>query len=282
VFFIPDRFLEELLEEDLPLDDLTSRALNLENTPGQVKAAAREEQVAANVEAAARLFALAGAQTEIAAPSGRLVQPGELILTAKGPAGGLHAVYKTAQNILEYSGGIASRCALLKSLAGRVNPRAEILVTRKHFPGTKRLSLSAALAGGASIHRTGLSDSILIFDQHREFTGGCQGLAELLPAAVHRYPEKLIAAEAATPQEAEFLARAGAGIIQCEKFSPQDLAAAVPRLRAINPQIRIVAAGGINSTTVSALAASGADGLVTSWPYYAKPLDVSMRFERLN
>ena len=47
--------------------------------------------------------------------------------------------------------------------------KAKVAVTRKHFPGTKTISLNAALLGGAIVHRAGLSESILVFDQHRVF-----------------------------------------------------------------------------------------------------------------
>ena len=47
-----------------------------------------------------------------------------------------------------------------------------VATTRKHFPGTKAMSLKAVLAGGGSVHRLGLSDSILIFAEHRRFLAG--------------------------------------------------------------------------------------------------------------
>lgn len=90
------------------------------------------------------------------------------MLEATGKADKIHAVYKTAQNVMEYSSGISGRARAMVDAARKVNPNVMVAVTRKHFPGTKKISLSAALAGGAIVHRAGLSESILIFLSFRE------------------------------------------------------------------------------------------------------------------
>ena len=115
------------------------------------------------------------------------------MLVAEGPAGAIHAVYKTAQNIMEYGCGIAGRAAAMTAAAHAVNPDCHVMVTHKHFPGTKTLSLAAALAGGAVVHRTGLSDSVLIFDQHRVF---CRDVPVAIFHAKRAAPERKIAVEA--------------------------------------------------------------------------------------
>jgi molybdenum transport protein len=180
MFWISDEYLRLLIEEDLHILDLTSAALKLETKRGILTAAPKKSCVAAGVEEAARLLKLCGVEAVALAPNGAAVTAGDLLLKAEGPADRLHAAAKTAQNVMEHSSGIASRCAALVRLARQAAPQVEISVTRKHFPGTKRLSLAAALAGGASIHRLGLSDSILVFDQHRVFVGGVKGFAGLV------------------------------------------------------------------------------------------------------
>lgn len=51
---------------------------------------------------------------------------------------------------MEYGCGIAGRAAAMTAAAHAVNPDCHVMVTRKHFPGTKTLSLAAALAGGVN------------------------------------------------------------------------------------------------------------------------------------
>ena len=279
MFYVPDSYLENLLEEDLHLLDATTAALGIENFSGSVVCIAKRECVSAGIDEAARVFELAGARTVIKARDGERVSEGSVLLDAHGTAGQLHAAYKVAQNILEYASGIATRTAALVENARAVSPGVEVCVSRKHFPGTKQISLKAALAGGARVHRLGLSDSILVFDQHREFLHP-HGLIPMISNMKKIFPEKKIAAEANTPEEALSYARAGIDIVQCERFNPKDLQVVVHDAKRIAKGITISAAGGINADNAAAFAATRVDILVTSWPYFGKPEDIKMKFSR--
>ena len=54
----------------------------------------------------------------------------------------------------------------------------------------------------------------------------------------------------------------------------------VSRLRAIDPRLTLIAAGGINPQNAGAYAACGVDGLATTAPFTAKPIDMSVRMRR--
>ena len=83
--------------------------------------------------------------------------------------------------------------------------------------------------------------------------------------------------------EAGFAA-AGAGfdVIQAEKFTPPDIAALAAQLAPLPLRPVIAAAGGINAGNVAAYAEAGADVVVTSSPYLAKPRDVQVRIGSLS
>ncbi|MDO5116755.1 MAG: ModD protein [Synergistaceae bacterium] len=277
MFYISDRYVEELIHEDLQHMDLTTMAMGIEELPGRVECFPKRECTLAGVEEAARIFEKCGAKTEIFLKSGRRAAAGEICLAASGTAGQLHGCYKLAQNVMEYSSGIATRTAAMLAAARAVNPKIHVAVTRKHFPGGKALSLKAALAGGASLHRLGLSDSILVFDQHRIFT---EDFAALVPRMAAAFPEKKIEAEADCPEEAMRWLRAGVEMIQCERFSLEELAAFVKEAKPLNPRAVIAAAGGVNAENAAEFAAAGVDILVTSWVYFGKPEDIKMKFSR--
>jgi molybdenum transport protein len=281
MFYVPDSYLENLLEEDIHLMDATTAALGIENLSGSVECAAKRECVVAGIEEASRVFELAGARAAARARDGERVSAGSVILEACGTAGQLHAAYKAAQNILEYASGIATRTAALVGNARSASSGVEVCVSRKHFPGTKRISLKAAIAGGARVHRLGLSDSILIFDQHREFLDSRE-LIPMISNIKKTFPEKKIAAEANTSEEALSYAKAGVDIIQCERFNPKDLQIAARDAKKIANGITISAAGGINAGNAAVFAATGVDILVTSWPYFGQPEDMKMRFSRMS
>ncbi|OPY84529.1 MAG: Nicotinate-nucleotide pyrophosphorylase (carboxylating) [Syntrophus sp. PtaU1.Bin208] len=190
MFYIPDSYIESLINEDLQLMDLTTRSMGIENSPGRLSCFPKRACVLAGVEEAARIFTKLGAKAEISVPEGQDVEAGQVFLTVAGTAGMLHAGWKIAQNVMEYSTGIATRTAEMVRNARAVKPDIHLAVTRKHFPGAKALSLKAALAGGASIHRLGLSDSILAFEQHRVFAGTREDFLALIPVMARRLPEK--------------------------------------------------------------------------------------------
>ena len=278
MIFIPESYIETLVEEDLGLLDLTTAAMGIGGKPGLVECYPKRACVVACVEEAARIFEKTGARAEVLRASGSDAGAGERCLVARGTAAQLHASYKVAQNVMEYASGIATRTAAVVRKARAVAPQIEVVVTRKHFPGTKRLSLRAAIAGGAQVHRLGLHDSILVFDQHRVFAGGTENFLPLVREMDSRCPEKKIAIEAATPEEAVAFARAGADVVQCERFELAALRETVEAVHAVDPRIKISAAGGVNADNAADYAATGVDILVTSWVYFGKPEDIKMRF----
>ena len=277
MFYISDGYIDGLIGEDLQLMDLTTMSMGIEETPGLVECFPKRECVLAGVEEAARIFERCGARAEVLRPSGTRAEARGICLRARGTAGRLHACYKLAQNVMEYSSGIATRTAEMSAAARAVNPAVHVAVTRKHFPGAKALSLKAALAGGASLRRLGLSDSILAFDQHRIFA---DDFIALIPKMAAAFPEKKIEAEAESPEEAMGYLRAGIDMVQCERFAPAELAAFVKEAKAEFPRAVIAAAGGINAANAAEYAATGVDVLVTSWVYFGKPEDIKMKFSR--
>ena len=260
-FHISQRFIDELLEEDCPYMDLTVEALGIGREPGLLTCHPKAACVVAGVEVAARLLESSGCRVACEAASGDRLEAGQVFLRAEGSAGAIHRSLKIAQNVMEYSSGIATRAAGMLESARKANPHVQLAVTRKHFPGTKRLSLAAAQAGGAIAHRLGLSDSLLVFDQHRVFTGGLDGFAARVSECRKAFPEQKLGVEVAT---------------QCERFTCADLEETVRGVKAVNAAVQVLAAGGVTGENAAAVAATGVDVLVTTWAYFGKPADIKM------
>ena len=72
------------------------------------------------------------------------------------------------------------KCPIVDA-AKQAKPDIVVACTRKSLPGTRSLSIKAILCGGAVPHRLGLSETILVFAQHRVFSGGAA-----LPAIIDR------------------------------------------------------------------------------------------------
>ena len=74
------------------------------------------------------------------------------------------------------------------------------------------------------------------------------------------------------------MARAGADVLQLEKFSPADVALTVKQLQQTGLAVLLAVAGGVNAQNAADFARAGADILVTSAPYWAAPCDVKVLF----
>jgi len=271
-----DHQLAALLFDDVPFGDLTTQALGIGRHAARIEFRARQAMTVAASEEAARLFELAGAQCTLQAPSGSTLGTGDLILNACAQAAALHTAWKAAQTLLEWASGIATATATVVAAANGV----AVVCTRKQVPGTKALSVKAVMAGGGAMHRLGLSETLLVFAEHRLFLD--ETPAQTIVRLRRSQPEKRVVVEVADGSEARLWAAAGADVLQLEKFTPEAVAACRASLADARGATRplLAAAGGIHADNAPAYVAAGADLLVTSWPYTAPPRDVQVHVSR--
>ncbi|MGA2892698.1 MAG: ModD protein [Xanthobacteraceae bacterium] len=273
---LPDALLADFLADDVRLGDLTTHLLGIASQPALMTFAARQPLVLAGAEEAARIIEMTGATVELHQSSGARLAAGGPILTAVGSAGALHRSWKVAQTLLEIASGIATATRSIVDAAQALRPDIAVACTRKTVPGAKLLSIKAIMAGGATPHRLGLSETILVFEEHRCFLAD-RSPAQIVDRLRRAGPEKKIVIEVATAAAAVLWAKAGADVIQAEKFSPSDIAATAEAFRSADLSALLAAAGGVNAENAADYARAGADILVTSAPYAAKPRDVQVK-----
>lgn len=272
--------IDQLITEDLPLHDETTRALGLPDVAGSLTYTTRQHGVLAGVVPLVRLAAALGLRAEPLAADGETIAPGQEVLRLYGTAHALHVAWRQGMNLLEYLGGIASATRRMVEAARAGNPKVQIAGTRKAHPGARKLQHYAVLCGGGIIHRAGLSETILVFAQHRAFLPGLDA-AQLVARAKAHSSEKFVLIEAESEDDALAAARAGADGVQLDKMTPPQLGALVPKLRTVAPQLAINAAGGIREDNAAQYAASGVDILVTSSLYNAKAADFGAVMQRI-
>jgi molybdenum transport protein len=278
---LSDSELLRLLADDVPFGDLTTASLGIGGVPGNLLFQARQPMRLCAIEEAARLFELAGANAAILLPSGSDAVSGAVMLRATGSAAALHRAWKVAQTLVEYSSGIASATAAIVVALRDAGFATPVACTRKNFPGTKAIAVKSVQAGGAVMHRLGLSETLLVFPEHLEFIPADERAAALAEMR-RRCPEKKLVAEAASIDDALALAGYGVDVLQLEKFSPEQVATCRAALAGRNLQPLLAAAGGVNAANAVAYARAGAELLVTSAPYFAKPADVKVIINRLS
>jgi molybdenum transport protein len=273
--FIPRAELERLLFDDAPHGDLTTEALGVGSHAGHMRFTARSAMVAALTAEAATILELAGAQVERLVEDGQKLEPGTEILRARGGAGALLRGWKVAQTLIEIWSGVATAARAIVEEARSVAPDICVACTRKNTPGVKPFAVAAVKAGGAVMHRLGLSETILVFPEHRAFVADEQ-LGELATRLRRAAPEKKLIIEVRSVEEGFAAAQAGFDVIQAEKFSVQAVADLAARVRPLPRKPAVAAAGGVKAANARDYARAGADILVTSAPYSAPPRDVSV------
>ena len=267
--------LERLLFEDAPYGDLTTEALEIGGAPGRIRFAARGPMIVAAISEAASLLALCGVNARAREPSGASVAAGQLLLEGEGPASAIFKGWKVAQTLVEVWSGVAGAARAIVVAAREVRPDIVVACTRKNPPGAKALAISAIKAGGAVPHRLGLSETILVFPEHRGFVAE-PDFAALAARLKARSPEKKSVVEVNSVAEALEAAAARFDVVQAEKFEPADIAQTARAFAALPVRPVLAAAGGIHPGNAAAYARAGADVLVTSWPYTARPADVAV------
>jgi molybdenum transport protein len=272
---VDDGVLTAWLREDAPFGDLTSNTLPLAGLAGQMRFFARAPMCVAGSEEAARLLVLAGAQAQVLAASGSRVAAGAPLLQAEGSARALLLAWKVAQTLVEAASGIATATAAIVDVLRAAGFMLPVACTRKNFPGTRVLAAKAVRAGGGVMHRLGLSETLLVFPEHRAFIDPADWAAAL--AAVRAaQPEKRLVVEVGDAAEALALARAGADVLQLERFTPAALGELRAALLGARLAVALAPAGGVTLANAVAYAQAGADLLVTSAPYFAPPADVKV------
>ncbi|MCL2169265.1 MAG: ModD protein [Defluviitaleaceae bacterium] len=263
-------YIERLIGEDMPYIDLTSHALGISAQMGRISYFTREDAVCCGAEEVAMVFERLRIKLDHMVASGERVKAGDALISGIGRAGDINAAWKVGQNILDNCCAIATKTRKMVDLAGSV----PIFTTRKLLPGTKPLVVKATMAGGASPHRLGLSETILVFKQHLEFVPDFLAKVPALKAA---HCEKKILAEAENYDEARDLCAAGVDGVQFDKIAPDELGRIIVKLRQSFLNTIFLVAGGVNMGNVAEYAKTGVDGIVTSSLYNAPPIDIGVK-----
>jgi len=202
---------------------------------------------------------------------GELLSPDQEVCRLSGPARAVLSGERTALNFLQTLSGTATRARhYVDAVAGT---GAIILDTRKTLPGLRLAQKYAVRCGGASNHRVGLFDAILIKENHISAAGSITAAVE---KALERHPELLLEVEAETLSQIEEALKAGAQRVLLDNFSLSELKHAVENYKG---RIELEASGGIDLRTVRAIAETGVDFIsVGSITKSLDATDFSMRY----
>lgn len=269
-----------LLDEDTQGLDLTTLGLEISEKQGVMVFKSKFDITLSGINEVIKIQKELDIKYKVYKQDGQKVQAGETVLESFGNAAALHKAWKISQNVLEYMSGVASYTSDLLEIAHEVNPGMSVATTRKNFPGSKKLMLQAVMSGGGVPHRLGTYDSILIFEQHRDFFSNDAEFEASFQNLKSKFLEKRIAVEVASYKEALYFAKLGADVLQCEKMDYEELRQCVS-IKEQYPHLVVAATGGITLENVLEYAKCGVNAVVTSSPYHAKPKDIKVTMKKV-
>jgi nicotinate-nucleotide pyrophosphorylase (carboxylating) len=188
-------------------------------------------------------------------------------------ARGLLTAERTALNLLGRLSGIATLTRrYVDAVAGT---GAVILDTRKTTPGLRVLEKYAVRCGGGTNHRLGLSDAILIKDNHLALGG--HRIAQAVEAARRTAPGEAVLAievEAESFEDVREALDAGADRILLDNMTVDQIRLCVG---SVAGRVPLEASGGITLANVRAVAETGVDFIsIGALTHSATALDVSL------
>jgi nicotinate-nucleotide pyrophosphorylase (carboxylating) len=259
--------------EDIGDGDITTNNLI---PPSENKTAifvAKEEGVVAGLPVAEMVFKKFDGKLEwkTILPDGSKVKPGEIIAEFKGNYRALLTGERKALNFLQRLSGIASYASkCMKEVEGT---KVEILDTRKTLPGYRYLDKYAVRMGGASNHRFGLYDMVMIKDNHIQVAGG---IKQAVDAIRSKIPKSIkIEVETTNLEMVKEAMESDVDIIMLDNMSSKLMAEAV---KLINKRAKIEASGNMTIKRIRKVAGTGVDYIsIGSLTHSVKALDISQR-----
>ena len=267
------------LREDVGPGDATTLACIPAGARARAVMRARHPLVLAGLPLAIEAFRQLSPNVAIegAAAEGSRLARGEAALVATGPARALLTAERTALNFVQRLSGVATLASrFVEAIRGT---GARILDTRKTTPGWRAFEKHAVACGGATNHRIGLWDLVLIKDNH--LAALASEPPDPVTAAVRRaralYPGLRVEVEADTLEQVRLAAGAGADILLLDNMGPTLLREAVALVAG---RCQTEASGGVTLETVRAIAETGVDfvsaGAIT---HSAPAADLGLDFE---
>ena len=279
---LPDLLIEPVVRMALAEDlgragDVTAKACIPEGARMRAVFAARQPGVLAGIDCV-RLAVLAmdpQALVELKLRDGDAFSAGTVLAEVEADARAFLSAERTALNLLGRLCGIATLTrTYVDAVAGTT---ARIADTRKTTPGLRALEKHAVACGGGINHRFGLDDAILIKDNHVAVCGGVsQAVRRARAFAPHLMKVEVEVDGLDQLDQVLALLPEGVGpdVVMLDNFSLADLREAVRR---VDGRLVLEASGGVDLSTVRAIAETGVDVIsVGALTHSAPVLDIGL------
>lgn len=270
-----NRLIQLALEEDVATGDITTDNLIPAETRRKAYMIAKADGVIAGLPIAEMVFRKLDESLvwEPQVEEGARVTSGTVLVRFEASYRALLTAERTALNFFQRLSGIASMSAKYSDAVK--GTKTVILDTRKTLPGFRMLDKYAVKVGGATNHRIGLFDMVMIKDNHIEVAGGITPAVEQIRTKV---PSDIkIEVETTNLDQVQEALNAGADIIMLDNMDNETMSRAV---QLIDGKAKVEASGNMTIERLKGVAATGVDYIsIGALTHSVQAMDISQRLE---
>jgi len=270
------KLIEEALDEDLGWKDVTTSSILDGGEEGAAVAIAKSRLIIAGQDVFAEVFHCVDDTLKVAKLKldGDQADVGEAVAEITGDLGNILRAERVALNIFQRMCGIATETRhYAEAVAGT---RAKVADTRKTLPGFRILDKYAVSVGGGVNHRFGLSDGVLIKDNHIDAAGGIAEAMRRCRTKIHHLLK--IEVECRNIEDVREALHCGADVLLLDNMSPDEMrkAVAIVQGRAI-----LEASGNVTLRNVREVAETGVDLVsVGALTHSVRAADISLLIKK--
>lgn len=251
-------FITEAFREDVEDGDHST----LGSVPADLKEDAqllvKEDCVLAGIDLAVEIFHHFDSDLtiEILMKDGEVAKKGDVALKISGSARSILTSERLVLNCIQRMSGIATTAREMVEVVQ--DTKVKILDTRKTTPNFRMCEKWAVYIGGATNHRYGLYDMIMLKDNHNDYAGGItQAVDSVKKYLAQKKLNLKIEVETRNLEEVrEALATECVDIIMLDNMSLEEMRKAV---KIIDGKCKTEASGGITLETLREVAETGVD-----------------------
>ncbi len=270
-------FIAEAIAEDLGDGDHSTLASVPENLIRKAQLLVKDNCILAGVELAQEIFHFydKDLKIEVLKHDGDEAKIGDVVFIVEGSARSILSMERFVLNCMQRMSGIATSAHAMAKLVEHT--KTVILDTRKTTPNFRMCEKWAVKIGGATNHRYGLYDMIMLKDNHNDYAGGITQSVKSTVAYLKEHNKDLkIEVETRNIEEVkEALATNAVDIIMLDNMS---LATMKEATALIGNRAKTEVSGNVTLEQVEAIAAIGVDYISSGAIIYsARNIDLSLK-----
>ncbi len=236
--------LLEFFKEDVGFADITTQSVIPEGLEAGAEIIAKESGILAGVRKCKALLKYFNLKCTTLFRDGDEIRKGDTIMKIHGNARNILTLERLLLNILMRMSGVATATNALVRKCKKYG--VTIAGTRKTTPGFRYFEKKAIVLGGGAPHRFGLSDAVLIKDNHIALVG--------LESAIKKAKKKnkKIEVEVSSLKDAVKACECGADIIMLDNMLPKEIKKVMQELekKKLRKKVTIELSGGITPQNI--------------------------------